>query len=172
VTEEDEPREMPSLHSSALWYASVGLRVFPLQPGTKIPMRGSRGFKDATTDTDRINAWWTATPEANIGLATGHLVDVVDIDGAPGQKSRAEMWESTFERIDADSVAKTLTPRPGGMHIFVPSTGDRNGADIAPGVDYRGLGGYVVVPPSRTDVGTYRFLGTPRFDDLSGDGAA
>lgn len=157
-----DPRPAPaSLHAAALWYASIGLPVFPLQPGTKIPMKGSRGCKDATTDTDQVNAWWTTTPEANIGLATGHVVDIVDIDGPTGQQSRAKLWDSTFGRIDADAVAKVLTPRKGGMHLYVPATGDGNGASICDGVDYRGRGGYVVAPPSRTDAGAYRFLGTP-----------
>jgi hypothetical protein len=158
---------LPSLLSSALWYASVGLRVFPLSPRSKIPLKGSAGCKDATTDEATIRAWWEVTPDANIGIATGHLVDVVDIDGLEGQRSRARMWEETFAQIDADSLAKILTPRAGGMHIFVPATGDGNKAGICPGVDYRGAGGYVVAPPSVTDQGSYRFLGMPNFGGLS-----
>lgn len=161
-----------SLHASALWYADQGLRVFPLSPRSKIPTKGSAGCKDATTDADQITAWWTERPDANIGIATGYLVDVVDIDGIEGQTSRAKLWEKDgqpyiFAKIDADSVAKVLTPRPGGMHIYVPATGDGNGANIAPGVDYRGLGGYVVAPPSVNDQGAYRFLGTPHFGEVA-----
>lgn len=164
-TDDDFEAKPVPLISAALYYAEHGLPVFPLQPGSKIPMKGSRGCKDATCDPDRVRAWWTVTPEANIGLATGHVVDVVDIDGPAGQKSRVEMWESTFERIDADAVAKVLTPRPGGLHVYVPTTGMGNSAGIAPGIDVRGTGGYVVAPPSVLDdrpgqsAGRYRFLG-------------
>ena len=170
----DRARPQPSMLGVALWYAERGLRVFPLQPGRKIPFGGSRGCHDATTDADRIRAWWTNTPDANIGLATGHLVDVVDIDGAPGQKSRVEHWEDLFGRIDDDALAKVLTPRPGGMHIYVPATGDGNAAGIVPGVDYRGAGGYVLAPPSviapggKDTPGRYRFLGVPQLDGLVG----
>lgn len=154
-----------TLHSAALWYASVGLHVFPLQPGGKIPFKGSNGCKDGTTDTDRINRWWEGNPHANIGIATGFVVDVVDIDGHPGQRSRVARWDDVFASIDADSVAKVLTPRVGGMHIYVPAQGDGNAAGIFPGIDYRGLGGYVVAPPSVVtdgpNPGRYRFLGTP-----------
>jgi hypothetical protein len=178
VDADDVRKEPPTLHASALWYASVGLRVFPLTPGTKIPFKGSAGFKDASTNPDIINGWWDHTPDSNIGIATGHLVDVVDIDGPLGQKSRAEHWDAVFAKIDDDSLGKVLTPRPGGMHIFVPATGEGNSRAIVPGVDYRGLGGYVVAPPSvitpeaaqqydNHHPGTYRFLGTPRLAEMA-----
>lgn len=165
IIDELDPRHaatVPSLHGSALWYAEHGLKVFPLQPGAKVPFKGSRGCKDATSDPEKINAWWGRSPDANVAIATGHLVDVVDIDGPIGQASRATEWDTLFGAIDADNIGKVLTPRAGGMHIYVPATGRGNAANIAPNVDYRGVGGYVVAPPSRTDVGTYRWLGTPR----------
>ncbi len=44
--------------------------------------RGTRhGFLDATTDRGQITAWWTARPDANIGMPTAGLL-VVDVDGA------------------------------------------------------------------------------------------
>ena len=42
------------------------------------------GVKDATTNRARILAWWTRHPQANIGLATGHTFDVLDVDGPEG----------------------------------------------------------------------------------------
>lgn len=186
----DTSATAPSLLGSALWYAEQGLRVFPLSPGSKIPFKGSDGCLGATRNAELIHDWWGRHPDANIGIATGYLVDVVDIDGAKGQMSRAERWcakgvaceqreikgthwgledcahgPGIFAKIEEMGVAKVLTPRPGGMHIYLKATGRGNHADLAPGVDYRGLGGYVVAPPSATDVGTYRFLGTPNFDE-------
>lgn len=185
------------LLGSALWYAERGLPVFMLSPGTKIPRAQCQackdakcperercghetchGLHDATTDLAKIREWWTANPKANIGIATGHRFDVVDIDGPEGQQSRAEHWDGIFAQVDADSVAKVLTPRPGGMHIWVPATGDANSTKIVPSVDYRGVGGYAVAPPSVVSqwaadnlpnhhVGPYRFLGTPRLDASS-----
>jgi Bifunctional DNA primase/polymerase, N-terminal len=42
------------------------------------------GVKDATTNRARVLAWWTRHPSANIGLATGHHFDVLDVDGPAG----------------------------------------------------------------------------------------
>ena len=144
-----------ALSAAALWYAEQGLAVFPLQPGTKVPFAGSRGCKDATTDPERIRRWWSSAPEANIGLATGRVVDVVDIDGPAGQASRCVHWE---QLADLEVVGRVCTPRPGGMHLYVPAAGVGNKAGLLPGIDYRGRGGYVVAPPSRTEQGTYWWM--------------
>jgi len=135
------------LLASALWYASVGLWVFPLQPGHKKPYRGSRGLKEDTTDPDLIRLWWSSRPTANIGIATGHRVDVIDIDGRKGVKS----WSDNDDMIaELTHLGHVATPRPGGTHIYMPAVEGRgNKAGLLPGIDYRGTGGYVVAPPSQ-----------------------
>ena len=45
------------------------------------------GVKDATCNRARVLAWWTRHPQANIGLATGHLFDVLDVDGPAGEQA-------------------------------------------------------------------------------------
>jgi hypothetical protein len=133
----------PQLLPSALWYASVGLHVFPLRPNSKIPFAGSKGRDDGTTDQDQIRAWWAKEPASNIGIATGHIVDIIDIDGIPGVLTWAKL-EGTLPPV----LGKVNTPRPGGTHLFIAAAGRGNRARLAPGVDYRGQGGYVVAPPS------------------------
>lgn len=148
----DRLRATGSLLAAALWYAEQGLHVFPLTPLGKIPLPGTKGFKDATADTDRIRAWWKVNPDFNIGLATGHRFDVIDFDGpeAIAYGYTHDVWPPV--------VGKVSTPRPGGNHWYVNATGAGNRAGMAPHVDYRGIGGYVVAPPSRTDQGEYEWL--------------
>lgn len=151
--------DQPSLAVSALWYASIGLSVFPLQPGAKLPYPGSHGFKDATIDAEQIKRWWEVAPQSNIGIATGLLVDVIDVDGVAGVQS----WQAATDLPPI--IGHVLTPRPYGHHLYVRATGEGNNTETLPGVDYRGLGGYVVAPPSflatspeRTYSGYYRWL--------------
>lgn len=141
-----------ALLSAALWYAEQGLRVFPLQPLGKIPLPGSKGFKDGTTDQAQIRAWWKVNPDFNIGIATGHRFDVIDFDGpeAIAYGYANDVWPPV--------MGKVSTPRPGGNHWYVEATGAGNRAGMAPHVDYRGVGGYVVAPPSRTEQGDYEWL--------------
>jgi hypothetical protein len=138
--------------SAALWYASVGLRVFPLQPLSKIPHKGTRGCKDATTNPEQIIAWWRRWPDSNVAIATGHLVDVIDIDGPVGVHSWAHI-----EHLPP-VLGIVSTPRAGGSHLYVAAAGDGNAAGVWPGIDLRGRGGYVVAPPSINNDGiAYRW---------------
>lgn len=154
-----------TLGPAALWYASIGLPVFPCWPNAKEPMT-PHGVKDATTDVERIRRFWKRKPDANIGAAMGVLVDLVDIDGVPGHRS----LNSDPELMDGmEVVARVHTPRPGGVHFFIPATGEGNSSSggMAPGVDFKGRGGYALMPPSHTVMpeyrGHYRFITQPKF---------
>ena len=144
---------------AAMHYADLGLLVFPLAAGCKVPRKGSAGFKDATSDPERVRDWWDAHPTSNIGIATGHLVDVIDIDGFDGQRE--------FELLSARPPAHALsaTVRPGGVHVWVPAVpGRRSRVGVVPHVDYRGLGGYAVAPPSQVNSYTNRYRWLSEFD--------
>lgn len=160
-----DPPGAATVYGSALWYVQQGLRVFPVQPWSKKPYPGSRGLHEATSDPAQVHRWWQARPDANVAIATGHLVDVIDFDGAQGHAA----WGQHFPEDDGTSyggaqvLATVATPRPGGLHVYIHATGDGNAAHMLPGVDYRGRGGYVLAPPSVLDdrddqhPGTYRF---------------
>lgn len=139
-----------ALLAGALWYAKGGIAVFPLKPGGKQPAT-THGFKDATTDPDQIRAWWTATPAANIGIPTGHRFDVVDIDLPHGYLSLGELRGQDL----IPEIRGRVITASGGAHLYIDPTGDGNSAGLRPGVDYRGAGGYVVAPPSRTAEGMW-----------------
>lgn len=150
----DHPGPTPALLPSALWYASQGIPVFPLQPGQKIPLPRTHGCLDATTDEALIRAWWAATPTANIGIATGHVLDVIDIDGPAGRDSWRD--EVAARGLVPPILGTVDTPR--GTHHYITPTGDGNAAGIWPGVDFRGAGGYVVAPPSTVGGHAYRWI--------------
>ena len=139
----DPPRDPPTMLDAALGYAARGIGVFPLVPGEKRPLV-KHGLHEATTDTAQVAAWWARWPQANIGVATGHLFDCIDIDGPPGYRSLADLRDAG---LVPPVLGKVHTAR-GGQHLFILPTGDGNAAGVWPGVDYRGKSGYVVAPPS------------------------
>lgn len=142
----------------ALSYAAHGWPVFPCRPD-KAPAT-PRGFKDASADRQTIVAWWTRDPAAMIGTPTGAASGIVavdlDVDAAKGLDGWAA-WATLADGRDVRTRAHR-TPR-GGFHLLFAYPGEpvKNSAGtIAAGVDTRGDGGYIILPPSRAAAGEYR----------------
>jgi hypothetical protein len=140
----------PRLLDAALVYAGWGWPVFPLKPRTKIPAT-AHGFKDATTNPNQIRAWWTTNPDANIGLPTGHAFDVIDIDVPEGPISLTKILQHDDPKTGRGLLPDThglVATASGGTHYYIETQGRGNKAALMAGIDIRGIGGYVVAPPS------------------------
>jgi len=123
--------------------------VFPCEPDGKAPAT-SNGCKDASDDKDVVASWLTSLPDSNIGIATGEPSGFIAIDIDPdtcedafvnacelcGHDS-AKMWQPDTMIVDTPS---------GGQHWYFkwPGFTVKNQVGIAPGVDIRGDGGYVI----------------------------
>lgn len=148
------------LLSAALAYAADDLPVFPLIPRQKEPLAGSRGFYDATTNPETIRRYWRVT-NRNIGIPTGALSGfwVLDID--PGGEEHIRRLE--IEHAPLPPTREVITGR-GGRHLWFKYAGAIQCSEgrIAPAIDVRGDGGYVVVPPSIHENGrTYQWSVDP-----------
>lgn len=144
-----------SLLDAALHYAELGYAVFPCRPGAKQPLT-RHGFQDATSDAAQIQAWWARWPDANVAIAATGLL-VVDIDPQAGGWPHEP--EHAAELLAAGAVS--LTPRGGRHYVFRRPPGKDwkcSTGQLATGVDIRTDGGYIVVPPSRTTNGAYRWV--------------
>jgi hypothetical protein len=136
-----------SLHQAARNFALAGIPVFPCEVGGKKPAT-YHGHQDATTDLETIDSWWSAE-DYNIGMSP-HDAGwcVVDLD--PGSN---DAW---IKNPLPDTYA-VKTPRD-GLHLYyegeLPSTVSKLGDHI----DTRGIGGYVLVPPSIVDGKAYEVL--------------
>ena len=145
------------LLTAALAYARHGIPVLPVhtpvdggcscgrptcdRPGKHPRLR--RGLTDASTDPRRIDMWWARWPDANIGLRTGVVMDVADIDSAEG-------WHGLRHLLGgAMPVGPEVRTGGGGWHFWFQPLGYGNRVGVVPGLDWRGDGGYVVAPPSR-----------------------
>jgi Bifunctional DNA primase/polymerase, N-terminal/Primase C terminal 1 (PriCT-1) len=136
----------------ALALAKKGIAVFPCWPNRKTPVC-KHGLKEATTDSEIIMAWWSSYPTANIAAATGRIsgVFVVDIDMKHGKNGEADLRALEAKHGPLPKTVESITPSK-GRHLWfrMPKHSVPNSvAKIAPGIDIRGDGGYVLVPPSR-----------------------
>ena len=135
------------LNSAYTLSVSYGLRLFPCAVKDKRPAT-AHGFQDATTDPSKLSSWWSTEPY-NIGVATGGGLVVLDVDtgnGKPGAETLAAL-----ERENGPlPTTWTATTGSGGKHFYYSCADPALtvGVGFAPGLDYRGAGGYVVSPPS------------------------
>lgn len=109
----------------------------------------SNGLKSASTDRKIIKKWWKRWPDANIGIRTGKDSFIaIDIDLPDGPNSLKAV------ELKYGKLPKTVKQRTGGggVQLFFkpPDVEIKNSSGkIAPNIDVRGEGGYVLVPPSR-----------------------
>lgn len=109
------------------------------------------GVKAATTKRAVIEQWWHSHPQANIGIATGFGLSVIDIDPRHGGS-----LEQLLKRFAIPDTAMVRTGS-GGWHLYFSYMGDlKNSAGkLGEGIDTRGMNGYVVAPPSLHASGNY-----------------
>lgn len=150
----DSPNQ---LLRAALQYASRGWAVLPLKPGGKTPLT-KHGVKNASINGNQICAWWQKWPNANVGIATGEIsgIFVLDLDRKKGADGIESLEILKLVEGDLPDTMAVQTGN-GGQHLFFEYPDDRevrnSASKLAPGVDVRGCGGYVVTPPSTLDGG-------------------
>ena len=145
---------MSELLRAALGYAQRGWHVFPVHDKTP---RTTRGHLDASVEIDVIESMLTTTKATGIGVACGVSgLCVVDLDG----EQAITDWTSLAGHHGGHTptlVAETAA----GLHIYFQTRDPRalsTTGRLAPHVDTRGRGGYVVAPPSRHPTGArYRW---------------
>jgi hypothetical protein len=128
----------------ALYYAARGWSVVPVRRGEKVPAIPWAQFQHRRASEAEIRDWF-ADPSMGIGIVTGAIsgIFVVDFDGEEGAATHARL-------------SRLLGPAPtsltggGGTHMLFRHPGQRvpTRKGLAPGMDIRGDGGFIVAPPS------------------------
>lgn len=148
----------------ALQLARQGFHLFPLRQGSKLPAIGKFPVR-ATTDAAKIERWAAKYPGCNWGISTsaygaGEALLVVDVDG-PRHGAGTKDGPAALVRLELEGKEFPLTREhatpTGGRHLlYRVAAAVRQGADVlAPGLDTRSKGGYIVAPGSRVDAGEY-----------------
>ena len=140
-------RELVRLRSVLRLCSRKGLKIIPIAPRSKVPMAGYSSRKPFSSWTE-TNKFLTENSEANFAAATGSLSGffVVDVDGAEGKSSIQKLAK---QNGGLGKSVRVKTPR--GWHLWYscPKVPVGNSASrIAPHIDVRGDGGYVLLPGS------------------------
>lgn len=161
------------LLDAALAYAAQDYAIFPTHgirdgqctcgdPKCQSPGKHPR-IKEwqakATSDLATITIWWTNWPDANIGFPTGNGIGVLDEDTKNDGPQSLERLQMQHGRVPDGPVCRTGS---NGRHFYLsdPEGAVKCGVGFMgseyPGLDFRGPGGYVLLPPSNhVSGGTY-----------------
>ena len=150
-----------TIKHAALSYARKGWKVFPISPNLKTPLAAlaPQGHKNATSDQTTIEQWWSAYPNANIGLnleASGLVC--VDVDS---YKEDCGFNDFMVGR-EMPATLRQKSARGGTHYIFRASKGASYPGKLCSGVDIK-YKGYILVAPSRFDGGVTDQIGDFRF---------
>ncbi len=156
---------------AALDIAAGGVPVFPCGANKK-PLT-PHGFKDATCNDEIIQDWWKRWPQANVAIPTGkvsgRVVLDVDMDKAKGKNGERTLAALVTKHGDLPKTKQNRTPRD-GRHIYFRHPGipipNNTDTKLGKGLDIRGDGGYVLVPPSRTADGAYEEIDDSELADI------
>lgn len=134
----------PTLADAAI---ALGVPVFPCD-AHKRPLT-AHGFKDASADPAIIRRMFANPAAVMIGMPTGAITGwiIVDVDVKDGAQGAAWLDANSHRMVQT----RTIRTGSGGLHLYFrwPGQPVKNSASkIAPGIDVRGDGGYVIVPPS------------------------
>ena len=143
------------LDVALFWAGELRLPLFPTSPGSPYKQRPktplvATGFKAATTDLDLIKRWWGQNPAACPATPTGERIIVVDVDrhvGAGDGFASIKALEDAGFRLPETWL--TVATPSGGRHFYyrAPAKPVRS-RKLAPDVDLKSLGGYVLIPGS------------------------
>ena len=160
------------LLQEALKLAAAGYKIFPVPPNTKKSyvskslQWGSGEAWGMTGDPALIERYWKRWPDANVGLPTGAVnnIIVIETDTAKGHKLEVDgevSLQEAEQRLGALPITLMAQSPSGSQHRFYVHPGGwvkNSASEIGPGVDVRGDGGMVVAPPSARKDGVYHWL--------------
>lgn len=137
----------------ALAAAKRGWSVFPVQ--AKIPFAGFSWPRLSSNNPSQVEAWAAQYPGCNWAVDCGKSgLAVLDLDVKVGAKGRESLAALVEERGQLPATFTVSTPSGGTHRYFQGDCRSKNG--FRPGLDLKGVGGYVLLPGSTIDGREYR----------------
>lgn len=141
----------------------MGFYVFPIAPNKKAPPLIPYFPTSATRDKIKIKIWWGNCPTSNIGISTTRFKEseallVVDIDQNPkkGKMGEDGIFLLELKGMEFPTTLEQRTPSGGRHLIYKTKTAVKQSVGkLAPGIDIRSYGGYILGAGSVLSNGIY-----------------
>lgn len=169
------------MRAAAIAHAQAGRPVFPVAADGRSPLIKT-GCHGASSDPEMVASWWDRWPQANVALACGPASGVLalDVDTHGEVDGFAALASLEAEFGGLPPTVRSVTPSGGAHLLFAYPSGaqprnrvgiKRYAADgtrrVYAGLDVRGAGASICLPPSRKPSGSYRWVAPPGSVDLA-----
>lgn len=144
-------KQIPSRSTAhaARYYRVRGWSVIPIGAGSKRPLVRWEEYEYRLPTEEEILRWSRNWPDAGVAVVTGSVSGLVVLDMDPRHGGDASLRALERAHGALPPTVEAITGG-GGRHLYFayPGRTVRNQVAVAPGIDLRGDGGYVVAPPS------------------------
>jgi hypothetical protein len=167
ASEEQSPADDTHL-AAALGYLKRGWAVVPAGQRSRQPIIRWQRFQHEMPTEEQLTRWYERWPAANLAVITGAISGVVVIDIDPRHGGTESLASMETEHDVLPETVEAITGG-GGRHLYFAHPGHevQSRAGLAPGIDIRGDGGCVIVPPSVHPSGErYRWRAGHAPDDI------
>jgi len=143
------PPPQGAILAAALQCLDRGWSVVPVAPRAKRPIIRWEAFQHRMASQAEVTGWFRRWPDANLSVVTGVLSGVVVLDVDPRHGGDESLGKLEARNGALPQTVEAVTGG-GGRHIYFAHPGRevRNRVGIEPGLDLRGDGGTIVLPPS------------------------
>ncbi len=160
IINQNNQERTPRFAEAAAEYYRRGWSPIPIREGTKEPnLRELRPYLARKATPEELRSWtWPG-----VGVVTGPLSGVLVLD-ADGPEGEAEL------KKHGHPVTPMARSQGGGLHLYFkhPEHHVGTGIRVAPGLDVKAAGGFVVAPPSVGPSGRpYAWIVSPEDADLA-----
>jgi hypothetical protein len=133
----------------ALDYLARGWSVIPIRSREKRPLIAWQLYQQHRASVTEVEDWFRRWPRANVGIVTGAISGLVVVDVDPRHGGDQSLAQLAREHGPLPRTMEALSGG-GGRHLYFAHPGGqvRNQVEMAPGIDLRGDGGFIVAPHS------------------------
>lgn len=134
---------------AALGYLKRGWAIVPAGERAKRPIVRWQRYQLEMPSEAQVTGWFERWPKANLAVITGQISGLVVVDIDPKHGGETSLVTMMARHGILPETVESITGG-GGRHLYFahPGYDVRSRAGLAPGIDLRGDGGCIIVPPS------------------------